>query len=98
VNGVTFVRRSNLPSRQTVEKNTGGLIKLHPFLSGACPSFVRAIAQAASIANLPHCALLRPVLSEFKREQPETETGSLKVSRGPRGRSEVILERNPNLT
>jgi len=40
--------------------------------SGDMPSFVRAIAQAAFLADLPHYALLRPVLLELKRERPRT--------------------------
>jgi hypothetical protein len=38
--------------------------------SGQVPSFVRKVAEAATIADLPHYALLRPVLLELKRENP----------------------------
>jgi hypothetical protein len=40
--------------------------------SGEVPMFIRAIAVAASIADLPHYALLRPVLLELMRERPPT--------------------------
>ena len=36
--------------------------------SGEAPSFDRAVAEAAFLADLPHYALLRPVLLELKRE------------------------------
>jgi hypothetical protein len=35
---------------------------------GELPFFIRTIAQAAFLADLPHYALLRPVLLELKRE------------------------------
>jgi hypothetical protein len=41
------------------------------------PMFVRKVAEAATIADLPHYVLLRPVLLELKREKPRpaaTET------------------------
>jgi hypothetical protein len=38
--------------------------------SGEVPSFVQAIAEAAFLADLPHYALLRPVLLELKRQRP----------------------------
>jgi hypothetical protein len=40
--------------------------------SGETPSFVRVITEAASIADLPHYALLRLVLFELKRQWPRT--------------------------
>jgi hypothetical protein len=36
--------------------------------SGEVPCFVQTVADAASIADLPHYSLLRPVLLELKRE------------------------------
>jgi hypothetical protein len=36
--------------------------------SGEVPNFVRAIAEAAFVADLPNYALLRPVLLELKRQ------------------------------
>ena len=45
--------------------------------SGKVTSFVRAIAEAAFIADSPHYALLRPVLLELKQQRPRpvsTET------------------------
>ena len=38
--------------------------------SGEVASFVRVIADAAFVADLPNYALLRPVLLELKRENP----------------------------
>jgi len=38
--------------------------------SGEAPSFVRTIAEAAFLADLPNYALLRPVLLELKRQMP----------------------------
>jgi hypothetical protein len=43
---------------------------------GDVPTFVRAVAEAASIADLKHYALLRPVLLELMQEYPQP-TGSL---------------------
>lgn len=40
--------------------------------SGEVPSFVRAIAEAAFLADLANYALLRPVLLELKRRRPRT--------------------------
>ena len=40
------------------------------FESGKAPSFVRALAEAAFLADLPNYALLRPVLLELKRQMP----------------------------
>jgi hypothetical protein len=40
--------------------------------SGEVPYFVKTLAEAALIADLPHYALLRPVLLELKREMPRT--------------------------
>jgi hypothetical protein len=37
---------------------------------GAVPSFVRAVAQAAFLADLRHYALLRPVLLELAEQNP----------------------------
>ena len=37
--------------------------------SGEIPNFVRAIAEVASIADLPNYALLRPVLLELKKRR-----------------------------
>lgn len=37
-------------------------------MTARCPLFIRAIAKAAAIADLPGYALLRPVLLELKRE------------------------------
>ena len=34
------------------------------------PNFIRTIAEAAFLADLPHYNLLRPVLLELKRERP----------------------------
>lgn len=34
------------------------------------PMFVRAVAEAAFLADLPNYALLRPVLLELKRQRP----------------------------
>ena len=39
--------------------------------SGEAPSFVRAIAEAAFIADLANYALLRPVLLELKRRNSD---------------------------
>jgi hypothetical protein len=38
--------------------------------SGKAPSFVRALAEAAFLADSPNYALLRPVLLERKRQMP----------------------------
>jgi hypothetical protein len=38
--------------------------------SGEVPMFVRTVAEAATIADLPDYALLRPVLLELKRQKP----------------------------
>jgi hypothetical protein len=38
--------------------------------SGGASSFIRTIAGAAFMADLPHYALLRPVLLELKRQRP----------------------------
>jgi len=38
--------------------------------SGEAPNFIRTIAEAASIPDLPNYALLRPVLLELKRQYP----------------------------
>jgi len=38
--------------------------------SGEVPVFVRAVAGAATVADLPNYALLRPVLLELKRQRP----------------------------
>lgn len=38
--------------------------------SGQAPIFVKTLAEAASIADLPNYALLRPVLLELKRRVP----------------------------
>jgi hypothetical protein len=38
--------------------------------SGEVSSFIQTVAEAAAIADLPHYALLRPVLLELKRETP----------------------------
>ncbi len=38
--------------------------------SGEVPMFVQTVAEAAFLADLPHYALLRPVLLELKRERP----------------------------
>jgi len=38
--------------------------------SGEAPSFIRAIAEAASLVDLPDYALLRPVLLELMRQTP----------------------------
>jgi hypothetical protein len=40
------------------------------FQSGEAPSFVRAIAEAAFLADLPNYSLLRPVLLELRRQRP----------------------------
>jgi hypothetical protein len=40
--------------------------------SGEVPCFVQTIAEAASIADLPQYALLRPVLLELMRQRPRT--------------------------
>jgi hypothetical protein len=40
------------------------------FESGEAPSFIRAIAEAALIADLRNYSLLRPVLLELKRQRP----------------------------
>jgi hypothetical protein len=40
--------------------------------SAEVPSFVRTIAEAAFLADLPDYALLRPVLLELKRQRPRT--------------------------
>jgi hypothetical protein len=37
------------------------------------PSFVRALAEAAFGADIPHYLLLRPVLVQLKREYPMTD-------------------------
>jgi hypothetical protein len=41
--------------------------------SGEVPSFTKEIAEAALMADLPHYALLRPVLLELKRQHPEND-------------------------
>jgi len=38
--------------------------------SGKASSFIRTIAEAASVADLPSYALLRPVLLELKHRAP----------------------------
>jgi len=38
--------------------------------SGEAPIFVRTIAEAAFLADLPNYVLLRPVLLELKRQVP----------------------------
>ena len=38
--------------------------------SGEAPSFIRTIAEAAFLADLPNYVLLRPVLLELKRLMP----------------------------
>jgi hypothetical protein len=38
--------------------------------SGEVPCFVQTVAEAASIADLPHYALLPPVRWELKRRRP----------------------------
>jgi hypothetical protein len=40
------------------------------FESGEAPGFIRAIAEAALIADLRNYALLRPVLLELRRQSP----------------------------
>jgi 5-methylcytosine-specific restriction endonuclease McrA len=40
--------------------------------SGEVPNFIRAIAEAAFLADLPNYALLRPILLKLKSESPET--------------------------
>jgi hypothetical protein len=37
---------------------------------GNTPTFVRTVAEAALMACMPDCALLRPVLLELKRRYP----------------------------
>lgn len=39
--------------------------------SGETPNFIRTIAEAALIADLPNYALLRPVLLELKRRNSD---------------------------
>jgi hypothetical protein len=36
------------------------------------PNFIRAIAEAAFLADLPNYTLLRPVLLELKRQRPRS--------------------------
>ena len=38
--------------------------------SAEVPSFIRAVAEAAFLADLPKYVLLRPVLLELKRQRP----------------------------
>jgi len=38
--------------------------------SDEVPGFIRAVAEAAFIADLPNYALLRPVLLELMRQRP----------------------------
>jgi hypothetical protein len=40
--------------------------------SGEVPNFIQTVAEAAFLADLPQCALLRPVLLELKRERTFT--------------------------
>jgi hypothetical protein len=42
---------------------------------GSTPMFVRTVAEAALMACMPDCVLLRPVLVELKRRYPEPEPG-----------------------
>lgn len=39
--------------------------------SGEVPMFIRTIAEAAAIADLPQYALLRPVLFDLMRQSPQ---------------------------
>jgi len=43
------------------------------FESGEAPSFVKAIAEAAFLADSPSYSLLRPVLLELKRRDRHAE-------------------------
>jgi hypothetical protein len=39
--------------------------------SGQTPMFIRTVAGAAFLADMPHYELLRPILLELKRERPQ---------------------------
>jgi hypothetical protein len=45
------------------------------FESGKVPMFVHTVAEAALLACIPDYELLRPVLLELKRRDPEREHG-----------------------
>jgi hypothetical protein len=44
--------------------------------SDEVPSFFKTVAEAALSADLPHYALLRPVLLELKRQRPRAPSDS----------------------
>src|SRR5260370_41547626 len=59
-----FISRSDVVSKQVWEIMTGGPSTASE--SGEVPMFIRTIAEAAIIADLPHYNLLRTVLLELK--------------------------------
>jgi hypothetical protein len=70
-------RQSRPVARASMHHSANNDPELTDWLRWACESsevtnFVQAIAEAAFLADMPHYALLRPVLLELMRETPRT--------------------------